>query len=386
MTALKRALLSGVATTRVGAIPELSCLGLHAEAAHAALADAGLGLRDIDGVLCAYSFVEPYPMLSSVFCEYMGIQPAVTFSLQLGGATAATMVMQAAALVEAGYARHVLCVTADNRLSGMSRDGAVAALAGFGHPEFEVPYGISIPAAYALVAQRYLHETGATLEQLAAIAVQHRAHAALHPDAHKREPITIEEVMRSRVIASPLRLLDCCLISDGGAAVVVSAADAAADLRAPGVRLLGSGQGHTHEHLIAAPSLTDFGCKQSAKRAFERAGVSIADIDVAEIYDSFTITLLVELESIGFFERGEAGPAALAGALGLNGRLPCNTHGGLLSFGHSGAAGGMFHVVEGVRQLRGECGARQVHDAELAFVHGDGGVLSAHCSLILGKV
>jgi acetyl-CoA acetyltransferase len=386
MTALKRALLSGVATTRVGVIPELSCLGLHAQAAHAALADAGLGLRDIDGVLCAYSFVEPYPMLSSVFCEYMGIQPAVTFSLQLGGATGATMVMQAAALVEAGYARHVLCVTADNRLSGMSRDGAVAALAGFGHPEFEVPYGISIPAAYALVAQRYLHETGATLEQLAAIAVQHRAHAALHPDAHKREPITIEEVMRSRVIASPLRLLDCCLISDGGAAVVVSAADAAADLRAPGVRLLGSGQGHTHEHLIAAPSLTDFGCKQSAKRAFERAGVSSADIDVAEIYDSFTITLLVELESIGFFERGEAGPAALAGALGLNGRLPCNTHGGLLSFGHSGAAGGMFHVVEGVRQLRGECGARQVHDAELAFVHGDGGVLSAHCSLILGKV
>ena len=385
MTALKRALLSGVATTRVGAIPELSCLGLHAQAAHAALADAGLGLRDIDGVLCAYSFVEPYPMLSSVFCEYMGIQPAVTFSLQLGGATAATMVMQAAALVEAGYARHVLCVTADNRLSGMSRDGAVAALAGFGHPEFEVPYGISIPAAYALVAQRYLHETGATLEQLAAIAVQHRAHAALHPDAHQQALITIDEVMRSRVIASPLRLLDCCLISDGGAAVIVSAADAAADLRAPGVRLLGSGQGHTHEHLIAAPSLTDFGCKQSAQRAFERAGVGIADIDVAEIYDSFTITLLVELESIGFFERGEAGPAALAGVLGLNGRLPCNTHGGLLSFGHSGAAGGMFHVVEGVRQLRGECGARQVQDAELAFVHGDGGVLSAHCSLILGK-
>ena len=385
MTHRQSALLSGVGNTRVGAMPEASCLGLHAQATQAALADAGLSLRDIDGVICAYSFVEPYPMLSSVFCEYMGIQPAVTFSLQLGGATGATMIMQAAALVEAGYARHVLCVTADNRLSGMSRDGAVAALAGFGHPEFEVPYGLSIPAAYALVAQRYLHETGATVEQLAAIAVQHRAHAALHPDAHQRTPITLDEVMHSRTIASPLRLLDCCLISDGGAAVLVSAADTAADLRTPGVRLLGAGQGHTHEHLIAAPSLTDFGCKQAAARAFARAGVTPAEIDVAEIYDSFTITLLVELESIGFFARGEAGAAAAEGALGLGGRLPCNTHGGLLSFGHSGAAGGMFHVVEAVRQLRGECGARQVRDAELAFVHGDGGVLSAHCSLVLGR-
>ena len=155
MTHRQSALLSGVGNTRVGAMPEASCLGLHAQATQAALADAGLSLRDIDGVICAYSFVEPYPMLSSVFCEYMGIQPAVTFSLQLGGATGATMIMQAAALVEAGYARHVLCVTADNRLSGMSRDGAVAALAGFGHPEFEVPYGLSIPAAYALVAQHH---------------------------------------------------------------------------------------------------------------------------------------------------------------------------------------------------------------------------------------
>jgi acetyl-CoA acetyltransferase len=385
MNERRRALLSGVATTRVGELPAASCLGLHAEATRAALLDAGLQLADIDGVICAYSFVEPYPMMSSVFCEYIGLQPGVGFSLQLGGATAATMVMQAAALVEAGYCRHVLCVTADNRATGLSRDGTVAALAGFGHPEFEVPYGISIPAAYALVAQRYLHETGTTLAHLAAIAVQHRVHAALHLEAHKRDPISLEDVMRSRTIASPLRLLDCCLISDGGAAVIVSAPDTAPDLRAPGVRLLGAGQGHTHEHLIAAPSLTDFGCKQSARSAFSRAGVGPHEIDVAEIYDSFTITLLIELESIGFFGRGEAGPAAAGGALGLTGSLPCNTHGGLLSFGHSGAAGGMFHVVEGVRQLRGECGARQVKDPELAFIHGDGGVLSAHCSLVLGR-
>jgi acetyl-CoA acetyltransferase len=145
------------------------------------------------------------------------------------------------------------------------------------------------------------------------------------------------------------------------------------------------GQGHTHEHIVAAPSLTDFGCKQSSQRAFAQAGLKPADIDVAQIYDSFTITLLVELESMGFFERGQAGVAALAGELGLGGTLPCNTHGGLLSFGHSGAAGGMFHIVEAVRQLRGEADARQVKDAQTAFVHGDGGILSAHCSLILGS-
>ena len=379
-----RASLTGVFDTRVGEIPGSTCMGLQREAAAGALADAGLEASQVDGVLCAYSFTEPHLMPASVFCEYAGMHPAVCYAIQAGGATACIMVMQAAALVASGQCRHVLCVTGDNRLSGLSRDGAVAALAEVGHAQFERPYGISVPASYALVAQRYLHEYGATPEQLAAIAVEHRRHASRHPQAHKRDPITIDDVMRSRVISSPLRLLDCCLVSDGGAAVVVSAPDAARDTRAP-VRVLGMGQGHTHEHIVAAPSLVDFGCKDSSRRAFAQAGVGPADVDVALIYDSFTITLLVELESIGFFERGEAGVAALAGELGLAGRLPCNTHGGLLSFGHSGAAGGMFHAVEAVRQLRGEADERQVRDARLAFVHGDGGILSAHCSLVLGR-
>lgn len=376
--------ITGVANTDVGELPGSSSMGLHSQASLAAIADAGLRLSDIDGVLCAYSLAEPHPMLASVFCEFMGIHPPFCSAMQAGGATGVILVQQAAALVASGQCRHVLCVTGDNRLSGMSRDGAVAALSEFGHAQFERPYGISIPASYALVAQRYLHEYGATLEQLAAIAVEHRRHAARHPQAHMQTPITIEDVMRSRVISSPLRLFDCCLVSDGGAAVVVSASDAARDTRCA-VSILGMGQGHTHEHIVAAPSLTDFGCKDSSRRAFAQAGVSTGDIDVAEIYDSFTITLLVELESIGFFERGEAGAAALAGELGLGGRLPCNTHGGLLSFGHSGAAGGMFHVVEAVHQLRGEALQRQVHDAQLSFVHGDGGVLSAHASLVLGR-
>jgi acetyl-CoA acetyltransferase len=378
------AFITGAYDTEVGELPHSSCMGLHAQAAMGAVADAGLALADIDGVLCAYSFTQPHLMLASVFCEYLGIHPGYCAAIQAGGASAAIMIMQAAALVASGQCRHVLVVTGDNRLTGMSRDGAVAALAEVGHAQFERPFGISVPASYALVAQRYMHEHGVTSEQLAAIAAEHRRHAGRHPKAHKREPITIEQVLASKLIASPLRMLDCCLISDGGAALVVSSREAAADARGKAVEILGAGQGHTHEHIVAAPSLTDFGCKASSATAFARAGIRACDIDVALIYDSFTITLLVELESIGFFERGEAGPAALRGELGLGGRLPCNTHGGLMSYGHSGAAGGMFHAVEAVHQLRGRAEQRQVADARLAFVHGDGGILSAHCSLVLG--
>jgi acetyl-CoA acetyltransferase len=360
-------------------------MGLHAEAAMLALSDAGLRPDDIDGVLCAYSMAEPHPMLASVFCEYFGVRPAYSAAIQAGGATGCVMAMQAAALVEAGLCRHVLVLAADNRLTGMSRDRAVAALAEFGHPQFERPFGVTIPALYALVAHAYMHEYGATPEHLASMAVACRTHAQRHPKAQMRKPVTVADVLASRPIAEPLRLLDCCLISDGGAAVVVSARDAVRDLPKRPVAILGTGQKNTHEHLLAAPSLTEFGCHDSAAQAFGRAGVKPGDIDVAEIYDSFSITLLVELESIGFFEKGEAGPAALAGALDLGGRLPCNTHGGLLSYAHSGAAGGLFHLVEAVRQLRGEAEARQVPEADLAFVHGDGGILSAHCSLVLGR-
>ncbi|MBC9177272.1 thiolase family protein [Pseudoroseomonas ludipueritiae] len=379
------AVITGAADTAVGDLPGSSCMGLHAEAASLALADAGLRPGDIDGVLCAYSFTEPHLMLASVFCEYFGIQPAYSTAIQAGGATGCIMVMQAAALIEAGTCRHVLVVAGDNRLSGLTRDRAVAALADVGHPQFERPFGVTIPALYALVARAYMERYGATPEHLAAMAVASRTHAVRNPKAQMRAPITVADVLASRPIAEPLRLLDCCLISDGGAALVISAPDAARDTARRPVPVLGTGQKNTHEHLLAAPSLTEFGCRDSAAQAFGRAGVTPADIDVAEIYDSFTVTLLVELESIGFFEKGEAGPAALAGALDLGGRLPCNTHGGLMSYAHSGAAGGLFHVVEAVRQLRGEAAARQVRDAELAFVHGDGGILSAHCSLVLGR-
>lgn len=381
---MKKAVITGSYSTKVGELEGATCMSLHTEAGLGALDDAGLAVSDIDGLLCAYSFTEPHLMLASVFAEYVGMEPAYASAVSMGGVTACMLVMQAAALVEAGYCRHVLVVTGDNRLSGM-RGNAVQALAEVGNQQYEQPYGMTIPAAYALVAQRYMSEFGVTSEQLAAIAVTMREHAALNPKAHMKAPITVDDVMSSRFIATPLHLLDCCLISDGGAAVVVSAADAAADLKQPRIDVLGSGQGHTHEYIVAAPSLTDYGCKNSAADALGRAGLKQSDIDVVEIYDSFTITLLAELESMGFFERGEAGAAAAAGDLKIGGKLPCNTHGGLLSYGHSGAAGGMFHVVEAVEQLRGSAKGRQVDGAELAFVHGDGGILSAHCSIVLGR-
>lgn len=380
-----KACISGVFDTAVGELAGSSCMGLHTEAALGAIADAGLAVGDIDGVLCAYSMTEPHLMLSSVFCEYAGVRPAFNAAVQVGGATACVLVMQAAALVEAGVCRHVLCVTGDNRLSGLSRSGAVAALAQVGHPQFELPYGMSVPSAYALVAQNYMDEFGVSAEALASIAVTAREYASSNPKAHKRTPITIADVLQSRMISTPLHMLDCCLISDGGAAVVVSAGSDGRGMPKPLVSILGAGQGHTHEHISAAPSLVDFGCKQSSQRAIEKAGIALADIQFAEIYDSFTITLLIELESIGFFGRGEAGSACLDDALRATGELPCNTHGGLLSYGHSGAAGGMFHVIEAVRQLRHEADGRQVRDAEIGFVHGDGGILSAHCSLVLGR-
>jgi acetyl-CoA acetyltransferase len=359
-------------------------MSLHTEAAFGAIADAGLRNSDIDGIVAAYSIVEPQVMMASGFLEYSGLQPEVAMTISNGGCTGAMMVMQAAMLVEQGHCRHALVVAGDNRLSGL-RGRATSAIAAIGsHPQFEFPYGLTTPGAYALVASRYMHEYGIAQEQLAAIPVTQRKHAGMHPLAHHRAPISIEDVLKSRFIATPMRLLDCCPNSDGGAALVVSAHDAAADLPDGRVAILGSGQGHTHEFIIGAPSLTHFGSTKSAHHAFGRAGVSPADIDIAEIYDSFTITVAVELESMGFFEKGEAGPAAAAGDLAIGGRLPCNTHGGLLSYGHSGAAGGLFHFVEAVEQLRGRCGGRQVNEAQLAMVHGSGGILAAHCSIVLG--
>lgn len=386
-TALKnKTAIVGVGESDIGKVPNLSGLGLNAQASKRALADAGLKVSDIDGLLTAYSFTEPYTMLGSSLCEYMGLQPSLCASMVAGGASPGIMLRHAAQAIAMGLANTVLVCAGENRATGLGRDAAVAMLTQVGHPQFEQPYGGSIPGYYAMVARRYMHTYGTTREQLAAVAVNTRAHAVLHPNAQMRTPITVEEVLSSKPIADPLRMLDCCLVSDCAGAFIVTSAERARDLRHKPAYLLGIGEKHTHEHLMCAPSLTHFGAAQSGRIAFDMAGVGPADIDFAELYDCFTIVPIVELEELGFAERGDGGAFFEAGHARIGGKLPINTHGGMLSHAHAGAAGGLFGIVEAVRQLRGGEGERQVHGAELALVHNEGGILSSHCTVILSNL
>jgi acetyl-CoA acetyltransferase len=220
---------------------------------------------------------------------------------------------------------------------------------------------------------------------MAEVAVAIRGHAALNPAAHKRDPITIDDVLNSRMISSPLHILDCAIVSDGAAALIVTTRDRARDLRSKPVRLLGSGFGVRHSHIGEASDPTTTGAVDSGRAAFEQAGLTPADVDVAELYDCFSITVLIELEDLGFCAKGEGGLFVMDGRIRLGGSLPITTHGGLMSAGHPGVGGGLFHVLEAVRQLRGEAGERQVPDAEVALAHGNGGVMSVHCTLLLGQ-
>lgn len=371
--------ISGVGLTPFGKLPGRTTLDLMSAATEAALADAQLERKDVDGLLCGYSTTFPHLMLSTVFVEHFGLRPTYAHSILVGGATGFAMVMLAHHLVESGAARNVLVVAGENRLTGQTRDAAVQTLAQVGHPVYEVPLGATIPAYYALVASRYMHEHGISEGDLAELAVLMRRHALMHPGAQFREAISAQDVLASKPIASPLKLLDCCPVSDGGAAFVVTR-DPTSDSR---VRIIGTGQAHTHQHVTAAPSLTEFGAKASVERARSAAGVSLDNVRYAAIYDSFTITLTILLEEIGLAPRGKAGQRAREGYFNFDGPLPLNTHGGLLSYGHCGCGGAMAHLVETHHQMTGRAGPRQVKDASLALLHGDGGVLSSHVSLVL---
>ena len=369
--------VTGVGLIAFGRHEGASTLDLMSEAAGAALSDAGLARGEVDGLLTGYSTTHPHLMLSTVFAEHFGLHPSYAHAIQLGGATGFALVMLAHLLIEAGAARRVLVVAGENRLTGQSRDAAIQTLAQVGHPRYEVPLGPTIPAYYGLVASRYAHEHG--LDDLAELAVLMRANAARTPGAHLRTPITAEEVRASKPIAEPLRLLDCCPVSDGAAAFVIERVDPAR----PGPRIRGAAQAHTHQHVSAAASLTAFGAGDCAARALAQAGVGLPDIGYAAIYDSFTITLAILLEEIGLAPRGGAGRLAREGHFAPDGPMPLNTHGGLLSYGHCGVGGAMAHLAETVRQMRGQAGERQVAVPSLALLHGYGGVLSSHVSLVL---
>lgn len=375
------AYISGVGGTAFGRHEGQDALALMAQAAQQALHSAKLRRPDIDGVLCGYATTLPHLMLSTLFCERFGLQPHYAHGLQLGGATGAAMLMLARELVRSGRCRNVLVVAGENRLSGQSRDSAIQTLAQVGDADYEVPNGASVPAYYGLMASRYLHQSGLGEADLAEFAVLMRSHAARHPGAHLREPITLAQVLAAKPIAAPLKLLDCCPISDGAMALVVSA-----QAQGECVAMTGAGQAHRHQHLSAMADVMDCGAGDAAGRAFAEAGLGVADIEHLGIYDSFTITLTMLLEEIGFAPRGGAAQRLRKGDFAAHGPLPLNTHGGLLSFGHCGVAGGMAHAVEVFRQMTGQAGERQV--AQLprhAFVHADGGVMSSHVSLILSQ-
>lgn len=373
--------LVGVGLTPFGRHEGASALDLMARAAQSALDDAGLARGQVDGLLCGYATTLPHLMLSTLFAERFALQPRYAHSVQLGGATGAALIMLAGDLVRSGRCQRVLVVAGENRLSGQHRDNAIQTLAQVGDAETEVPNGGSVPAYYALMASRYLHETGTTEADLAELAVLMRRHAAAHPGAQLRSPLTVADVLASKPIATPLKLADCCPISDGAAALLVSA-EPGSGAR---VVLRGAGQAHRHQHLSAMDSVLACGAGEAAQRALLEAGLQRGQIDHLAIYDSFTITLAMLLEEIGFAPRGGSAARARAGDFGPQGVLPLNLHGGLLSYGHCGVAGGMAHAVEAVTQLAGRAGARQVPRAQHALVHADGGVMSSHVSLVLSR-
>ena len=387
-SALRQAVIAGVGESPLGRVPNLDALGLQRRAAMAALEDAGLALDDIDGLLTTPLRVANWSLPCGIVAEGLGIKPRYLATIDLAGASGTAMIHHAAMAVATGQCQTVLCVAGQNLLSFSAQGGAAVQrmAAAATHEEFEAPYGPLVPTLYALVAQRHQHEFGTTPEQLAEVAVAIRGHASRNPLAQKKDLITVADVLASRMVTSPLHVLDCAVVSDGAAAFIVTTRERARNLRKPAVQVLGQGYGFSHAYVSDYRNITTSGAVQSGRDAFASAGLRPSDIDIAELYDCFTITVLVELEDLGFCAKGEGGPFVQGGRIGPGGALPVATHGGLLSAAHPGLAGGMFHVIESVRQLRGEAGERQVPNAEVVLVHGNGGVIGLHCTLILGKV
>ncbi|MFC1859545.1 thiolase family protein [Thermodesulfobacteriota bacterium] len=385
MTSLNRQIaIVGIGETRLGRVPDMTSWELHSQAAALALEDAGLVKEEIDGILTCGSLVEPHSRHHIGFGEHLGI-PVVRFSdtLHTAGAAAAAGLQIAGAAILTGLCEMVLVAAADNLLSGLTREEGVAAMTLWHNPEFTIPYGPLMASLYGCQANRHMAEYGTTGEQMAAVAVAARNHAMLNPKAQQRAPITVEDVLNSRMISSPLHLLDCAQVSDGGAAFLVTTAERAKDLRQKPVYLLGAGQAHSHYDLSLIADLTTSDAGIAAEAAFRAAGVENQDIDFVQIYDCFTHTPIILLEDLGFCEKGEGGDFVSHGRVEPGGMLPMNTHGGLLSCCHAGHTGGIFHLVEAVRQLRGQAEERQVRDARIGLVHGSGDMLTNHATVIL---
>ena len=356
-----------------------------AESARGALDDAGLSLADVDGLFSAGISMGPMGVVQ--LAEYLNIKPRHLDGTNIGGSSFVAHVSHAAAAIHAGLCEVALILYGSTAASNSMAIGTGMG-GGSGNPDaaFVSPYGMTTVGSYALIAQRHQHLYGTRSEQLAEISVATRAHASLNPEAKMQRPITVEDVLESRVISSPLHLLDCCIISDGGGAVVVTSLERAKDLRQPPVVLRGCGEAVCHQE-VGAPDLLTIAAQQSGQTAFGMAGLSPTDVDFCTIYDSFTITLLVTLENLGFCKPGEGGDFVTAERIGPGGTLPINPDGGGLSSNHPGMRG-IFLVIEAVRQLRGQLGSRQVSNAEVGLVHGTGGTLGtmhSGATLLLSK-
>ena len=370
----------GVGESDLGRRLGRSGMALQLEAAKRAIADAGLDKSAIDGVIARPSHAEPAFNYSAVLAGRMGIAPTYFTDIALSGAATAAMVLDAIAAIEAGLCTTVLIISGDAQTSrgGPRRGGAVNWT-----DDFEKPFGLlSAPESYALAARRHMHEFGTTSEQFGAVAVACRKHASLNPTAVFRTPITIADHQASRFVAEPFRLLDCCPVTDAAAALIVTSAERARDLKQKPVYVLGAGQGFTHSDLPWAVPMTTTAAKAASERAYAMAKLAPKDIDVAELYDCFTYVVLVTLEDYGFCGKGEGGAFVEDGRIELGGALPVNTGGGLLSHGH---ATGALLLSEAAIQMRGAGGARQVANAETAIVSGQCAVTGVNVCLIFGN-
>lgn len=371
------AAIAGVGEAGIGeAAPGSTPLDLIGEAAAVALADAGLGIADVDGLFTASAY---YGMPNLNVGEYLGVRPRFSDSTNLGGASFLSHVGHAAAAITAGLCDVALIVYGSTQRSDGGRLKSVAE----SFPDEQL-YAPRYPVTqFALAAARHMHEFGTTREQLASVAVAARVWAGLTPGAFAPEPLTVADVLGSRMLCDPLTVRDCCLVTDGAGAVVVTSTARARTLRRPAVPVLGFGEAHWHRNISQMPDLTVTAATESGARAYAMAGVGPADVDVLELYDAFTITPILFLEDLGLCGKGEGGPFVAEGRTGPGGTHPMNTNGGGLAYCHPGMYG-IFTLIEATRQLRGEAGARQVPGAEIALAHGNGAVLSAQATVILG--
>jgi acetyl-CoA acetyltransferase len=363
----------GTGLAGIGASPGFTHLDLLGLAVHDALGDAGIALAEVDGLFTA-NMANILPTLA--VGEYLGIRPAVAVGTNTGGNSFVDHLLWAALALDAGLCNVALICYGSNARTGKGTPPDA--------PPYEAIYNPREPiSSYALAAARHMYVYGTTRAQLAAVAVAARQWAQLNPAAFLRDPLSLDDVLKSRMICDPLSLLDCCLVTDGAGAIVMTRPDRGRDLRKAPVYLLGCASAQSHRQISQMPDLAVTPAAVSGPRAFAMAGVQPGDIDVLQLYDAFTINVILFLEDLGFCKKGEAGALVASGAIAPGGALPVNTNGGGLSCVHPGMYG-IFAVIEAIEQLRGSAGERQVKGAEVALAHGNGGLLSAQTTAILG--